>query len=206
MKDNNLIKILIPIVALIVVFESITLVSSLDKNSRETNKVEESSINTVDQNVQKEVLPVADLIWETENLEMKVGKSYKVVLNLLAKSDLSLDSVETHIYFDPKNVSVSKLETNKEIGEALKPTGIDNKKGYISAILWNEDTESKYSINADNTVEILSFMVTPKLEGEIDFDLSTSMTDDKLATIILESVTNKPLVYLTNKLKINATK
>jgi len=207
MGENKLIKILIPIVALVVVFESIMLVSSLNKGSlNNDNLIDETSENeqTLQQKETEE--PVADFIWQTENLEMKVGKSYKVVLNLLAKSDLVVDSVEAHIYFDPKKVTVSNLETNKKIGEALKPSGIDNTKGTVTAILWKDETNAGYETKSNETTDVLSFMVTPKIEGDIDFDLSTSMTDTKLASIILESTTNKSLPYLTNKLEIKVIK
>lgn len=203
MKENKIIKILIPIVALIVVFESVMLVSNLDKN---TAPIEEVRVEK--QTTEKKIVeePVADFIWETDSLEMEVGKTYNIALNLLSKQDLSLDSVETHIYFDPKLVSVSKLETNKKIGEVLKPTGIDNIKGFVRAILWKNPDEAAFDSKKGETVEVLSFMVTPKIEGKLQFNLSTSMTDDKLASIIVDSNTAKPLAYFSNKLEINVIK
>ena len=203
MKENKIIKILIPVFALIVVFESVMLVSNLDKNTTPTGEVKIEKELTEQKMVEE---PVADFIWETDSLEMKVGKTYNVALNLLSKQDLSLDSVETHIYFDPKMVSVSKLETNKKIGEVLKPTGIDNVKGFIRAIMWKNPDEDGYEAKKGETVEVLSFVVTPKLEGKIEFDLSTSMTDDKLASIIVDSNTAKPLAYFSNILEINVIK
>jgi hypothetical protein len=207
MKDNKIIKILIPVVALIVVFESVMLVSNLDKSTTETDNLTEEVIGEEQTTEQKAVEePVADFIWETDNLEMKVGKTYKITLNLLSKQDLMLDSVETHIYYDSKIVTVSKLETNKKIGEALKPTGIDNDKGSITAILWKDVGEAAYEVKDGEMTNVLSFVVTPKLEGKIDFDLSTSMTDGRLATIIVDSNTAKPLAYFSNKLEINVIK
>ena len=208
MKENKLIKILIPVIAVIVVFESIVLVSNLDKNTSKTNNlIEETKVNnqTV---VQKEVeQPVADFIWETDSLEMKVGKTYTVTLNLLSKQDLVLDSVETYTYFDPKLVTVSKLVTNKEIGEELKTTGIDNKKGLVAAVLWsNEEKGVGFESKKGEIVKVLSFMVTPKFEGKINFNLSTSKTDNKLASIIVETNTVKSLTYSSNILEINVSK
>jgi hypothetical protein len=207
MKDNKIIKILIPVVALIVVFESVMLVSNLDKSNTKVDNLTEEVIGEEQTTEQKAVEePVADFIWETDNLEMKVGKTYKITLNLLSKQDLMLDSVETHIYYDSKIVTVSKLETNKKIGEALKPTGIDNDKGSITAILWKDVGEAAYEVKDGEMTNVLSFVVTPKLEGKIDFDLSTSMTDGRLATIIVDSNTAKPLAYFSNKLEINVIK
>lgn len=205
MKDNNLIKILIPIIAIIVVFESIVLVSNLDKTSKVINETNE--INVVDQEIKESELPVADFIWETETLDMEVGKSYEVILNLLTKEDVVLDSIEAYIYYDPQLATVSKLVTNKVIGEELKTTGIDAKTGLISAALWSSEEKGVgFESKKGETVKVLSFTVIPKTEGELDFDLSSSMTGDKIATIIVETNTNKPLVYLTNKLEINVIK
>ncbi len=208
MEKNNLIKILIPIVALVVVFESIMLVSSLDNGGVKSNDMigeKDGSKQEVEQT--KAIEPVADFIWETETNEMKVGKSYKVTLNLLSKKDLVLDSVESSIYFDPKMVEVSQLVTNKEtFGQDLKPQ-VNNKEGRIGSILWSGDEVGVgYSIKKDDTLKILSFLVTPKSEGKVSFDISTSKEDNKFATIIVETDTSKKMSYLTNQLEINITK
>jgi hypothetical protein len=203
MKENKLIKILIPVIAVVVVFESIMLVSNLEKDTKGSNLIEENQTGMVEDKEIEE--PVADFIWESESLEMKVGKSYNVTLNLLGKKDLVLDSIETYINFDPKLVTISKLVTNKDAGEDLKPK-IDSKTGLITSILWNEEQGTGYKTKKGETVKILSFVVTPKVEGKIDFDLSTSMADDKFATIIVETNTSKSLAYSSNKLEINVTK
>jgi len=207
MKENKLIKILIPVIALVVVFESITLVSTLNKETTKPNSLTGES-NQDNQVVQQKVEtePVADFVWESETTGMKVGKEYKVILNLLPKNDFLMDSVETHIYFDPKKVTVSKLETNKDLGESLKPSGIDNTKGFITAILWKNVDEPGYEAKKSEATEVLSFMVTPKAEGEIQFDLSASKSDTKLATIIVDSNTARPLAYSSNILEINVSK
>lgn len=208
MKQNKLIKILIPVIAVIVVFESIVLVSNLDKNTSKTNNVsEETKVNNQVVIEKKDIEPVADFIWETDSLEMEVGKTYEVTLNLLSKQDLVLDAVETYTYFDPKLATVSKLVTNKEIGEELKTTGVDNKIGVIAAILWSGEQKGVgFNIKKGEMVKVLSFMVTPKFEGKIDFKLSTSMTDDKFASIIVETNTVKSLTYSSSKLVINVSK
>ncbi len=207
MKDNNLIRILIPVIAVIVVFESIVLVSNLDKTSKVTNETKPNETNVVDQEVKEGELPVADFVWETETLDMEVGKNYEVILNLLSKEDLVLDSIETYIYYDPQLAAVSKLVTNKVIGEELKTTGIDAKTGLVAAALWNgEEKGVGFESKKGETIKVLSFTVTPKSEGKLDFNLSSSMTDNKIASIIVETNTNKSLVYLTNKLEINVIK
>lgn len=208
MKENKLIKILIPIVALIVVFESIVLVSSLSKSNSKVviNEENQDIVDSSSEGERGEEV-VADFIWETDSLAMKVGKTYSVTLNLLSKKDLILDSIETYVYFDPKLVSVTNLVTNgDEVGEELK-SGIDNKNGIISSILWSgEKTGVGFETKTGESVEVLTFKVTPKSEGKINFNLSTSKEDNKFASIIVETNTVKSLTYLSSNLEINVTK
>lgn len=209
MKENKLIKILIPIVALVVVFESIVLVSRLGKGTVESdNLIEEKKGNkqTVEQKEIEEA--VADFVWETETTEMKIGKAYKVTLNLLVKRDLKLDSIETYTYFNPKLAIVSGLVTNKEVGQDLSKVGVDNKTGVVSSILWSGDKRGVgYEIKNGETVKVLSFVVTPKVLGKLSFNLSTSMSDSKYASVIQETdVVGKSLVYHANELEINVIK
>lgn len=207
MKENKLIIFLIPVIAIIVVFESIMLVSNLEKSPKnevvvETKKGENEVV--IKENIEESV---AEFVWETENLEMKVGKTYNITLNLLSKQNLVLDSIETYTYFDPKLVEVSKLVTNKEgIGQELK-SKIDNEKGLVSSILWSGDKAGVgYETNKGESVEVLSFMITPKAEGNLEFNLSTRTIDEKSASIIVETNTSKSLVYSSNKLEINVIK
>lgn len=208
MKENNLIKILIPIIALVVVFESIVLVSNLDKGIAKSDGFVEEK-NESEQALRQEVeKAVADFVWETETNEMKVGKSYNVTLNLLSKQDLVLDSIESRIYFDPKMIEITQLVTNKNVfGQDLKPQ-IDNKEGYVGSILWSGDKPGVgYEFDKSNTLKVLSFMVTPKLAGKTILDLSTTSGDgNKSATIIVETNTSKTMPYSSSQLEINIMK
>lgn len=202
MKQNNLVKILIPIVAVVVVVESIILVSSLNKNvdtsdtSSETKEITETEVNNE---------PVADFVFETETKDMKVGKSYKVDLNLTGKRTVNLDAMEVYVKYDPEKVTVSKLVGNEEFPEMTKNSGVDSKTGLISSMfLW--EIGDFGLIKADETSSVLSFTVTPKVEGVAEMNLVTGSTSEKFVTMIVESSTSKALSFLGNKLEINATK
>ena len=92
MKENKLIKFLIPLVAAVVVFESIVLVTSLEKNTK-TNSTDNSateSAQVVDEVIEE---PVMEFMFSTDTKEMKVGKTYKVTLNLLPNDVFSFCSM-----------------------------------------------------------------------------------------------------------------
>lgn len=205
MKQNNLIKLLIPIVAVVVVVESIVLVSSLNKNNNtSTNVVTQETKEITEKEVNTE--PVADFIFETETKEMKVGKPYEVNLNLVGKRTVNLDAMEIYVKYDPEKMTVTKLVNNKNLPQQVtKNSGIDSKKGMISSMfLW--DIGESGLIKADETSSVLSFVVTPKVAGEAEISLNTGTTDKESVTMIVESSTSKSLNFLGNKLEINVTK
>ncbi len=203
MKQNNLIKFLIPVVAVVVVVESVILVSSLDKKvvnsdvSQETEEIAETEINDE---------PVADFIFETETKEMELGKSYEVNLNLVGKRDVSLDAVEVYVKYDPEKLTVTKLVSNESFPEVTKNSGINSKTGLISSVfLWGLGEVG--SIRSDETDSVLSFVVTPKVEGETEISLMTGTPDTESVTMIVESSTSRSLTFSgNNKLEINVTK
>jgi len=203
MKQNNLIKILIPIVAVVVVIESIVLVSSLNKNVATDDVVLETKEITKTEVSNNE--PVADFIFETDTEDMKVGKSYKVDLNLVGKMGVSLDAMEVYMKYDPSKVTISKLVSGEKFPEMTKNSGIDSKTGLISSVfLWGIGETGL--IKSGETGSVLSFMVTPKVEGKTEVSLVTGSTDEKSVTMIVETSTSKALSFLGNKLEINVTK
>jgi hypothetical protein len=202
MPKQNIIKILIPIIAVVLIVESVVLVSNLGKNVSDVNNVpSETVVPTEEVNE-----PVADFVFETDAKEMKVGKSYKVNLNLVGSKEVNLDAMEVYIQYDPKMVTVSKLTPSKDLPEITKASGIDAKTGLISSVfLW--DIGETYSVKTDEVNSILSFMITPKVVGETTINLLTGdNTNEKLITIIVENSTSRSLTFLSNKLGISVTK
>jgi hypothetical protein len=201
MIKQNIIKIFIPLIAVVVVVESVILVSSLDKKTVEVSNVpSETVVPTKEVNE-----PVADFVFETETKEMKVGKSYEVNLNLVGSQDVNLDAMEVYIQYDPEMVTVSKLTSSKDLPEITKASGIDTKTGLISSVfLW--DIGETYSVKTDEVSPILSFMITPKVAGETTINLLTGNANEKSVTMIVENPTSKSLMFVGNKLDISVTK
>jgi hypothetical protein len=177
------------------------LVSNLDKRVSEVDDI--SSIENAAE-VEEIKTPVADFIFETETKEMEVGKPYEVNLTLVGKENVNLDAMETYIKYDSDKLTVSKLTTNKDLPEITKNSGIDTKAGLISSIfLW--DIGEVYSIASDQVVGVLSFMVTPKVEGETEISLVANNEENNIySTLLVESVTSNQLLFLSNKLEINS--
>lgn len=201
MQKENIIKMLIPVIAVVVVLESVVLVSKLDEGS---SNVASSVVSEEITPTEEIAQPVADFIFETDTKEMKLGKSYKVNLNLVGKQDISLDAMEVYVKYDPKKVTLSKLITSKDLPGVTKNSGIDSDSGLVSSIfLW--DVGETGLVKTNEVTTVLSFVVTPKVLGETDISLLTGATDEKSVTMIVESSSSKTLAFLGNKLEVNVT-
>ena len=160
MKNNKLAKILIPIIAVIVVIESIILVSNLDKSNTGGVANQSSQLSPV---LEKEVdNPVVDFVFATDTKEMKVGKSYEVVLNLVAKKDFNLDGLEAYINYDSQLLTVSKLAQGTALPKADK---LENMSGMVKSIFFIETPKEGYAVKTGEIVRCYLLRVTPSGRG-----------------------------------------
>jgi hypothetical protein len=206
MKGKNIIKILIPLVAIVVVIESIVLVSTLDKAGKNNTSID-SSPNELTETLSEEtnIEPVADFVFETENKEMKIGKAYKVNLSLVGNIETEIGAMDIYAKYDPELLTISKLEKGTNFPKMVGKSGIDSKSGLITSIfLW--DIGESYKIESKKVDSVVSFTVTPKVEGVSEIILVTGNKDEKSVTLVVDNSTAKPMAFLGNKLEINATK
>ena len=203
MNKEKLIKFLIPLVAVVVVLESVILVSGLSKNNEITEQTNESVEQTAE--VKNERLPAVDFVFAADSKEMKVGKSYKVTLTLVGKESFAVDAIEAYIKFDPNLATVSKLTPGTNLPEDKRVAKIDSTEGLIS-IAFLTDKKDGYQVDAEDQREVVSFMVTPKSEGSLTFDLLSGSSGEELVTLLPETMTSDVLPFTSNKLDINVTK
>lgn len=201
MKNNKLAKILIPVVAIIVVIESIVLVSNLDK-SNDSVIVNQTSELTPMLNKELED-PVVDFVFATDTKEMKVGGSYEVVLNLVARKNFNLDGLEAYVNYDTKMLTVSKLVQGTVLPKADRLTNVD---GMLRSIFFISTPKEGYLIKKGDVIKILSFEVTPKAVGKSVLELGTGNEGKQFVTMVVENATSKQLPFSGNKLEINVIK
>jgi hypothetical protein len=202
MTKENIIKILIPLVAIVVVIESVTIISKLNNTTQSNNPVSQTEEIMPTEEVKS---PVASFIFETDSKKMVVGKPYTVNLSLTGIENVDLDAMELYIDYDPEKVTVSKLTTDENLPQLTQNSGIDSETGLISSMfLW--DVGETYSVKTDETTLILSFVVTPKVEDISRINLLTKGSTDESTSIIVESLTSEPLNFLANNLEIDTTK
>ena len=204
MKDNKLIKFLIPLVAAVVVFESIVLVNNLEKSNNSVITDDIKNEQVTEEIVEKEE-PVVSFSFDPATLtEMKVGKTYKVNLVLKSEDDRVIDAIETHIKYDPISFKISGLIPNKKL---VSPTisKINSELGIVSNIYLIED-KAGLVLTGEKELNILSFSVTPQSEGVFTLDLNTGEQNKTYETLVMETGTAKSLGWTGGKLEINVTK
>jgi len=200
MKNNKLAKILIPVIAVIVVIESIVLVSNLDKNNDNVVVNQTSELASISNKELED--PVVDFVFATDTKEMKVGKNYEVVLNLVAKKGFNLDGLEAFVNYDTEMLTVSKLAQGTVLPKADRLRNVD---GMVESIFFIETPKEGYLIKKGDVVKVLSFEVTPKMAGKSVLELGTGNEGKQFVTMVVENATSKQLPFSGNKLEINAT-
>lgn len=205
MNNNKLIKFLIPLVAIVVVFESIVLVNNLEKPTEvnQSNKVEEKK-PTEEVVIENPVINFDFKVSSKTPTEMKLGKTYKIDLVLNSVENKAIDGLETYIKYDPEIFKITNLVSNSKL---VKPeiSKIDNEAGMLSNILLIEEREG-LTLESGKEVNVLSFNITPLEEGDYSLELSNNSVDKKYDTLIVETGTSKSLGWTGGKLDINVTK
>lgn len=206
MKDNELLKLFIPLMAVVVIFESVLLVSNLTKKEKtgikNINRVQVNEAGSSAQVIQNE--PSAfELIFGTETKEMSVGKKYSIELNMLGKNDYYLGGMDLYVKFDPTAFSVSNLTYGNNFP---KPTysKISQQKGVVVAN-YLISAENGFKVAKDQLDSMVSFDVIPKKAGNFNFEITTGNQDKESATMFIESSTSKVLPFSSNVLNVNVS-
>lgn len=191
-EKNKLMKFLIPLIAAVVVFESIILVTNLDKN-----KV------VVDENVEEVAVeePIMDFVFSTTSEDIKVGDTFEVELSLLPSENRMVDGIETYINYELYSLSVDNLISSSELQEATL-SEVNSEVGIIRNIILIDELEGM-EIREGELLPILTFEVTVEKEGTFNFELSSGDEENETGSIVVENNTAKGLPWAANKLEIN---
>jgi hypothetical protein len=221
MKNNKLIKILIPVIAVVIVFESIILVTNLDKESKPVADSNNKAGETVDLPVEPALI---DLVLITDEKEMKIGKNYEVSLSMMGKEDRNLDGIDLYVKYDSDMADVSNLMfTNKGLPQPTFSKASTLKNMIVSNFLVSKS--DGFLLKKGESNDLISFYVKPKKEGAFVFEISTGVKSEfdivgtesnsetgtgndlkESVTMFVENSTGKSLNFSSNKLEVNFVK
>lgn len=206
MQNNKIMKFLIPVIAVIIIIESVILVNNLSKKNKvvEPIKVEENSSASQSATPQIVEEPALDLVFATDTKEMKIGKTYSVELNMLSKEDNSLSVMNFYIKYDPTLLTASSLTVDSKLPKATF-NKIGEQTGIVAASIL-VDAKDGYKINKDKNVPVLRFNVTPKKVGAFKLEIASSNDSKDFVTLFTDNATRKVLPFSSNELNINISK
>lgn len=190
---------LIPVIAVIVIFESVVLVSNLEKGTTMTVVNEVTPTVTV---TEEKKIAAFDVSFLTDETQMKVGKKYKVSVNLVPKNDYSLNALDLYVKFDPALVTISNLVSSNDLAtpDLIK---VSDKKDVVAVNYLFADKEGVV-FTKDKGMILLTFTVTPKATGNSSFEISTGDSDGDSVTMFVDKNTSKDLFFTSNKLEIQS--
>lgn len=193
MQDNKkILKIIIPVVAVVVIIESLVLVNDL--------KAKKVAINQKNNPVELREESVIDLNFMSETSSMMLGEKYKVELMMSPKSEKMIDSISSYIKYDKDAFEVSELTYDERLPAATF-SKISSDKGLIVGTFMITDPNGM-RIEPGNNLIVSRFYVTPKLVGEYSFEVDTGNLTKESVTMFIENASNKVLPFDSSKLNV----
>lgn len=191
MDKEKLIKFLVPVVAVLVIIESVVLVNGAVK------KKSELGVNPAVEKIPAE----AEVRLEAAGTSMAVGEKIKMTLRLSTAKMYAFDAIESYVNYDVGAFEVDNLVFENDLPQ---PTisKISRDKGMI-IVSYLIDEPAGYKLEAGSGVTLVSFEVTAKKSGSYDFEIATGPTADGSVTMLVESVTSKAIPFEVNGVRIN---
>lgn len=173
-KGKNIFSYLIPVVAVVIIVESVMVVSGLVKKNQGVD-IDPSLFMTENNEVVDKVVEdmgdaKANFVFSVDSKEMVVGQSYVVGLDLLPKENFVADAVDVYVSYDSEAFDVSGLIEGEDMPKAASMR-VSDKRNLVLANFWFTDVEG-YAFEESKPVSLLNFKVTPKKTGNYDFNIS----------------------------------
>lgn len=205
MDKNKVLKYLIPVIAVVVLIESVVLISKL--NERTTVQTQPETVAKTEAEPEQEVKtenPLYEMMLSSDKENIRLGEKAIITVKMKALSTKSVDAINAYLKYDSAGFEVDKLSFD---GKLPKPT-FEKISTLRSMVVVNFlITEPKgLVINEDETISIMKFEVEPKMTGTFDFEISTGDDLKESVTMIVENSTGKALPYVSNKLTVNVLK
>jgi len=199
MNKKDYVKFLLPLVAVVVIVESVILLTGLEKRQVEVKEVSEKRVPVVvPEKEAKE--PALALSFATETRKMEVGNVYQVEVNVTGLEAVGLDSVELYVSYDPEAVVVDSLVFSTDLPKPVFSKISDKQKVVVVNYLVLED--GGFEIDEGAVVSLMSFEVEPLKSGVFDLGFATGEGEQDSVTMFIESQTGEALPFSVSKLNV----
>lgn len=197
MEKNKILKVLVPVVAVVIILESVLLVEGVVSKKKNT-----MVIDTKQEEIKN---PAFDIGMKLDKSALTVGGLGKVEVTAKTKTARQLDNVNLYVQYDPSMVTVTNLVFPNKLP---KPTyqKISDKRGMVVVNYYVTDKPEGYGMKAGESVVLATFEIQPKKTGVVDLEISTGNEMKESVTMIVENATGEALPFSSNKLSINVVK
>jgi len=182
---NNFLKILIPVVAVVVIIESIIFLTNTRPTAVVTGPVE---------------LPPAQvnnsltLQWGSDISEVKTGITSEIPLFITSDKDVFIDALDLYINYDPNMIMVDAATPGKSfVVPSFK--SVNKEKGMV-VMNFLVSEPSGFNLKAGETVQLVSLKTNFIKEGTVNLVLGEG-------TLVVENASAKVLPFNSDKLVIN---
>jgi|GEM_PF-6066579 len=171
--NKESVKIILPIVAFLVIVQSVVLMSTRSKKAMTPVIGDGQMQNTVP------AIPQDVTFTLMGEKNMKVGKKYTVSLDMKSIKPLSLSSLETYVKFPETGVKVENLKVNEQMGRPTFSTISMKQYQVVLNMLFSKS----FALATGQDVMVKSFDITPTVAGKF----SLSLDEGKGKTLIVQS-------------------
>lgn len=202
MKKEYL-KFLIPVVAVLVIIESVILVGRLTEKQPMLSDepevlVEETETETV---ADEPVMAEVEMVFGVETKQMKRGENYVVRLSVVPKVNVGVDAIDIYVNYDPTGFEVSKLSGGEELIDPAVLLDSKKKPGLLVANYYISQGGG-YKLVVGESVEVMSFVVKPLKAGSYDFKVAGGQMDKESVTMFVETKTGRVVPVESNNLEV----
>lgn len=191
--NKNFLKLLLPIVAIVVIVESLTLLTKQKVVPVVVNDISKKVIPTIVPEIVKSI----SFKWNVDVKSLKIGVNGQIPLSIVSDKDIFVDAVDLYIKYDPSSVLVSGITVGTDF---VTPTfkKISEEKGLV-VMNFLVSEAGGYKLKKGIPIEILKLKVKYTTAGNIEFGLANN-------TLVVENATAKVLPFNSDKLVINVSR
>jgi hypothetical protein len=201
-EKNKFTKIVLPIVAVLVIAESIAVITSVEKRQ---NLIDNTSqiIDKLENKAPTAVVTQNDLAIDVkaDKTTLAKGQKSKVTVSLNPVTSTGYDSVAVYLSYDPSLFDISQLTAGKAMPSPVFLKASTKEKMIVANFLISEKGGLK--AESGSQIEVFSFNATAKKSGVGDFKITTGKGSSESASMIVENGTSKVLPFKGNSLTIN---
>lgn len=186
--NKNILKVLIPVIAVVVIGESLLLLTK--------KPVVNQNVNSGPVSLKPATYTPVTLKWDVDMKDVKVGTTKELPLLITADKDVNIDALDLYIKYDPMQATVSTLTSGKGfVVPSFKKVSTQNGLVVMNFLV---SEAAGFELKKDVAVEVAKIKVNFTKEGVVDF----AVTD---GTLVVENASAKVLPFNSDKLVINVS-